>query len=70
MKVLLSALPKDVITLACINDIICFSRSEVRLRSHVSDMTKHFTEAGFYINYDKSELLPSRRTKFLGMIID
>ena len=68
MEVLLAALPKDILTLTYIDDTIFF-RSEVRLWSHVSNMIKCFTEAGFHKNYEKLEFLPSRLTKFLRMII-
>ena len=53
-----------------IDDILCIEKSIEQCQKNI-DQTINFLEyLGFCINYKKSNLMPSKRCKFLGMVID
>ena len=55
---------------AYIDDCIVIAKTTQECNRQMAFLANELTEAGFCINYEKSDLIPSTRLKFLGYIID
>lgn len=61
---------RGVKAIAYLDDFLILADSVEECKQHLSLLIDLLTRLGFIINWGKSELRPSRRCKFLGMIID
>ena len=53
-----------------IDDCLVIAKTPEECNYHMSFLANELTNAGFYINYEKSDLVPNTRMKFLGYVID
>src|SRR5690606_1222481 len=53
-----------------IDDILILGRSEMEAQSHARRAVELLQDLGFYIKWEKCQLEPTQKIKFLGFIVD
>ncbi|XP_060803745.1 uncharacterized protein LOC106132281 [Amyelois transitella] len=53
-----------------LDDVCCIASSYYECHNNIQETITLFEHLGFVINYEKSQLVPKRRCKFLGFIFD
>ncbi len=71
MKPVLSTLRSEGITcVSFLDDCLIIGRNEKACQQHVTFTTSLYTKLGLSVNREKSQLVPAKRVKFLGLIFD
>lgn len=71
MKALMAVLRKRVIKVFnYINDLFVIANSKETCEKNVQEVIDVLTSLGFFINYEKSSLIPNMCIRFLGFILD